>query len=192
MYTLHLRDAKTRKRPSVPDDRDALSGRLQLYMYFTLLKNLIAREPSFDFNSLWSKLDVNPAAKLPSKFLVQAQLISNNEDFGLVSLNDLVASFYKLIDDATMHVSPLLELVYYLRTSDNNREGKGSEKDVTQKEFLDSLKAAAANCKRDGAVPNEAGTSRRLDMGPSEQPPLARSKQSIHSQFSGCNFVCRC
>jgi hypothetical protein len=153
MYTLHLRDAKTRERQWIPDDRVARAGRLQLYIYFTLLENLLTREPPFDFNILWRKLDVEPDAKLPTQFLVQAHLISGNEDVELISLSDLATSFYELIRNETMHVSPLLELVYYHRPSSKNPKGKGVE---PQKD----LPAVTAGL----PARNEGGTSRQPDI----------------------------
>jgi hypothetical protein len=180
-YTLHLRDAKTRQWHSVPDDRDALAGRLQLYIYFTLLKSLITLEPPFDFGLLWRKLDINPDAKLPTKFLVQAQLVSDNEDFEPITLNDLVTSFYQLISDETMRVSPLLQLVYYLRLS-NNWKGKGV--DMGGKPLV----VVAASGEHPPAGKYEVG---QADMAQSEHPldeivsakelPLPRSRQFICS-----------
>lgn len=150
-YQFYLRDAKTRRWPSIPDDTEALAGRLQLYLYFTLLRNLITQQLPFDFDFLWRKLDLDPDAKLPTKFLVQAQLISDNEDFALVSLNDLVKSFYKLINDHTMDVSPVLELVYYLRPS---QSWKGKK--------VDRVKVVAVS--EPIIVTEQAGPSLRRDM----------------------------
>ena len=151
-YELHLRDAKTRKWPSIPDDTEALAGRLQLHLYFTLLRNMITQQPPFDFDFLWKKLDLDPDTKLPTKFLMQAQLISDKEGFELVSLNDLVKSFYKLINDQTMNVSPVLELVYYLRPSESWKRKKA-----------DRTQAVAASCKPI-IVTSQAEPSRRCSM----------------------------
>lgn len=167
-YTLRLRDAKTRHRPWIPDHKDTLAGRLQVHIYFTLLENLISREPPFAFDLLWKKLDVNPDAKLPTKFLVQAQLITNNEDFELVSLNDLVVSFFKLINNDTMHVSSTLELVYYLRPSTESRTSEQVEQDISENKPSSSQKVIASSCDhlpaKDGMIPNKVGTSQQPDI----------------------------
>jgi len=176
-YTLHLRDAKTRQWPSIPEDAEALAGRLQLYCYFTLLDNLLALEPPFDFDMLWRKLGVKPDVKLPTKFLVQAQLMSDNEDLELISLNDLVTTFYELIRDQTMHVSPFLELVYYLRQP----KGKRVEHDV-QAEPLS--KAVVEGPTKDRAIHNGVGTSREPNFAQptTKELPLSRRKSSqFHS-----------
>jgi hypothetical protein len=191
MYTVCLRDAKTRTWQSIPDNREALSGRIQLYIYLTLFENLITREPRFDFDRLWRKLGLKPDAKLPTKFLVQAQLISNNENLELISLNDLVTSFYELLKDETIRVSPSLELVYYLRPS-KSQKSKGAEQDVTRKEPLALLETVDARCERLPAIPIQVGTSRRPDEAqlerhidggvvPAKESRLSRSKQYICS-----------
>src|SRR6266511_5687266 len=108
---LQVRDAKTRKTNWMPREPDSFSGRLQLYVYRTLLRDLIAHDPPFNFDRLWKKLGVSPDAKLPIKFLVQAQLIRASDDFETVSLNDLASSFHQKVMSENMQVNRLLELV---------------------------------------------------------------------------------
>lgn len=176
-YTLHLRDAKTRQWPSIPGDAEALAGRLQLYVYFTLLNNLITLDPPFDFDMLWRKLGVKPDAKLPTKFLVQAQLISDDEDLELISLNDLVISFYELIRDQRMHVSSFLELVYYLRQP----KGKRVEHDVQGESLLEAVVANCESPTKDGDIHNGVGTSREPDIAQPTTKELPLKRKS--SQF---------
>lgn len=127
--SLQVRDAKTRKNNWMPREPDSLPGRLQLYMYRTLLRDLIAHDPPFNFDRLWKKLGVNPDAKLPTKFLVQAQLIRASDDLETVSLNDLAASFHRMTMSENLQVNRLLELVYYQRPP-AAQEGKGKGKEV--------------------------------------------------------------
>ena len=182
MHTLHLRDAKTRYWRSIPDDAEATAGRLQLQIYFTLLDNLIAREPPFDFEMLWKKLGVKPDAKLPTRFLVQAQLRSENDDLE-ISLNALVTTFFELIRDKMMQVSPDLELVYYLRPSAINPKGKGVERHAIEKDSLS--KVVSISCEGPPARINEVGTSRQHDMMQlaAKELPLSRRKPSAVRSF---------
>ena len=45
---LHLLDVKMRRQNSLPREEDALAGRLQLFIYRTLLRELIALEPPYN------------------------------------------------------------------------------------------------------------------------------------------------
>ena len=113
---LYLKDNKTRRHPSVPPHHDTLSGRLQLMLYRRLLSQLIAKSPLYDFKPLWERLGVKSSARLPTKFLVQANLISDNADFPTTSLDDVVTSWHKLVKEANIQgVNENLELVYRLR-----------------------------------------------------------------------------
>ena len=113
---LYLKDNKTRRHPSVPPHHDTLSGRLQLMLYRRLLSQLIARSPLYDFRPLWKRLGVNSSSRLPTKFLVQANLISDNTNFQTTSLDDVVTSWHELVKEANVQcVNESLELVYRLR-----------------------------------------------------------------------------
>ncbi len=154
---LHLLDAKTRRQDSLPREEDALVGRLQLFIYRTLLRELIALEPPYNFDHLWKTLGVDPAASLPTRFLVQAQLIPNNDDFATISLNDLVASWHRLVEGEKLHISLVLELVYYRRPTDNENV-KGKERDVSRnfinrgdEAITEAIAASVASCNGAGS-----------------------------------------
>ena len=120
---LYLKDNKTRRHPSVPPHHDTLSGRLQLMLYRRLLSQLVAKSPLYDFNSLWKKLGVKSSSRLPTKFLVQANLISDNTDFQTTSLDDVVTSWHKLVKEANIQgVNESLELVYRLRPPPDRKQ----------------------------------------------------------------------
>jgi exonuclease V len=120
---LYLKDNKTRRHPSVPPHYDTLSGRLQLMLYRRLLSQLVAKSPLYDFNPLWKRLGVKSSSRLPTKFLVQANLISDNTDFQTTSLDDVVTSWHKLVKEANVQgVNENLELVYRLRPPPNGKQ----------------------------------------------------------------------
>ena len=123
---LFLKDNKTRRHPSVPPHHDTLSGRLQLMLYRRLLSQLVAKSPLYDFKPLWKRLGVKSSCRLPTKFLVQANLISDNTDFQTTSLDDVVTSWHELVKEANVQgVNENLELVYRLRPpSDRKQKGK--------------------------------------------------------------------
>lgn len=113
---LYLKDNKTRRHPSIPPHHDTLSGRLQLMLYRRLLSQLIAKSPLYDFKPLWKRLGVKSSFRLPTKFLVQANLISDNINFQTTSLDDVVTSWHELVKEANVQgVNENLELVYRLR-----------------------------------------------------------------------------
>ena len=124
---LYLKDNKTRRHWSVPPHHDTLSGRLQLMLYRRLLSRLVANSPLYDFKPLWERLGVKSSSRLPIKFLVQANLISDNDtDFQTTCLDDVVTSWHELVKEANVQgVNENLELVYRLRPSPNRKqEGK--------------------------------------------------------------------
>ena len=154
---LHVLDAKTRRQNSLPREEDALAGRLQLFIYRTLLRELIALDPPYDFDHLWKTLGVDPAASLPTAFLVQAQLIPNNNDSATVSLNDLAASWHRLVEGEKLHISLVLELIYYQRPP-HNENGNGKERAVSRnfinredEGITEAIAASEASCNGAGS-----------------------------------------
>ena len=120
---LYLKDNKTRRHPSVPPHHDTLSGRLQLMLYRRLLSQLVAKSPLYDFKPLWKRLGVKSSSRLPTKFLVQANLISDNTDFQTTSLDDVVNSWHELVKEANVQgVNENLELVYRLRPPPDRKQ----------------------------------------------------------------------
>ena len=85
-------------------------------LYRRLLSQLVANSPFYDFGPLWKRLGVKSSSPFPTKFLVQANLISDNIDFQTTCLDDLVVSWHKLVKEANIQgISENLELVYRLR-----------------------------------------------------------------------------
>jgi len=118
--TLYISDAKTRQRKWLPSDEDTEQGRMQLSIYRKFLCDMLQTEPPFDFNSVWEKLRLDPATVFPTKFLQQARLLQPIEEDLSICLNDLAASWHRVVKDAKIDlVSPKLQLVYYLRPSDD-------------------------------------------------------------------------
>ncbi|KAF9531877.1 exonuclease V a 5' deoxyribonuclease-domain-containing protein [Crepidotus variabilis] len=126
-HNLFLLDAKTRKHDSIPNEEDSRAGRLQLFVYRKLLCDLLKYKKPEDFYGLWQIIDVNYTARLPTTFLVQAQLVRESEDFKTVSLDDLAQSWCKLINKVDISVSLVLELRYYKRPP---VDLKGKQKEI--------------------------------------------------------------
>ena len=150
---LYLKDNKTRQHWSVPPHHDTLSGRLQLMLYRRLLSRLIAKSPLYDFKPLWKKLGVKSSSRLPTKFLVQANLISDNGGFQTTSLDDVVTSWHKLVKEANVQgVNENLELVYRLRPLPDTKQ-KGKVISFSEVDNCDT-----ANTPKDMLAPQVAAT----------------------------------
>ena len=120
---LYLRDNKTRLCPSVPRHHNTLSSRLQLMLYRRLLSQLVAQSPLYDFNPFWERLGIKSSSPLPTKFLLQANLTSDNTDLQTTTLDDVVSSWHKLVKEANIQgVSENLELVYRLRPPPDGKQ----------------------------------------------------------------------
>ena len=120
---LYIKDNKTRRHPSIPPHHDTLSGRLQVMLYRRLLSQLVAKSPLYDFKPLWKRLGVKSSSRLPTKFLVQANLISDNTEFQTTSLDDVVTSWHELVKEANVQgVHENLELVYRLRPPPDRKQ----------------------------------------------------------------------
>ena len=125
---LYLKEYKTRPYPSFPFYHDTLSGRLQLMLYRRLLSQLVSRSPLYDFNPLWKRLKVNPSSRLSAKFLVMANLTSDNSEFQPKTLDDVVSWWHECIEEANVQgVNENLELLYRLR---NPPDGKQKSKAI--------------------------------------------------------------
>lgn len=129
-YKLFIKDNKTRRSENLPSEDDMHSGRMQLMIYRRLLSELLATNPPYNFTPLWEKLGLDPTEIFPTKFLVQARLIEDNEEFPSACLDDLVDSWHKLVKEYNIvGVDPQLELVYRLRPPPDTK-GKGKSTDV--------------------------------------------------------------
>ncbi|KAF8204015.1 exonuclease V a 5' deoxyribonuclease-domain-containing protein [Pholiota molesta] len=162
-YALYIKDSKTRKRDSLPSDADMYSGRIQLMIYRRLLSELVSTNPPYDFRRLWDKLGIDSTEVFPTRFLVQAQLIEESDQFKTACLDDLVNSWHKLVKEFNVvGVDPQLELIYRLQPPQQDRKGKDKETqqndDKSSVEDEDLAKAIAASLR---------------DMDSGEQTPVA-------------------
>ncbi|KAF8226303.1 hypothetical protein L208DRAFT_1302667 [Tricholoma matsutake] len=150
-YTLQLRDAKTRRSNYLPSHEDTLPSRIQLMLYYRLLKDLISSSPAFDFDYLWKRLKLKSSEVFSTKFLVQAGLIAETESFHMVCLDDLARAWTDLVQQlGVCEVDPSLEIIYRSRPGSpkqkhkNKGEVKAQEPILTQ-EDLDLARAIEAS-----------------------------------------------
>ena len=155
-YRLHVSDTKTRKHNSMPSDDDTLSSKLQLMLYHRLLSNLLVR-PSrtttgLDFGQFWVRLGLDPKRTLSKTFLVQAGLVSPEEDPQtalLKCLEDLVGAWRIAVD--TLHVDGIdqtLSVVYRTQPKRGSRKkarSPGSSPSPSDQEKADLARAIAAS-----------------------------------------------
>jgi exonuclease V len=116
LFTVHIIDTKTRKRPSLPLDEDMLPSRLQLMLYHRLLSKLISTNAPFDFMIFWQLVNVNPEQQLSWTFLEQTGLIAEKDNFQVLNLADLSALWHDRVYQ--LHVAGVddqLKLVYRLQ-----------------------------------------------------------------------------
>lgn len=161
--TLHLSDAKTRQSSWLPSHQDTEHGRMQLTVYRKLLVEILETNPPFNFNQVWEMLGLDSTAVFPTKFLEQAQLFRPADEDLEICLDDLVASWHKLVKDAKIDcISKTLQLVYYQRPPDDE---KGKQKAMplpipqsgTDREDEDLARAIAESLKEASGI--EVGPS---------------------------------
>ncbi|GLB35723.1 putative exonuclease V - a 5' deoxyribonuclease [Lyophyllum shimeji] len=154
---LHLIDTKTRRSNSLPSHQDTLPSRIQLMLYYRLLRDLTSTSPPFDFASFWRRLDVNPSATFSTRFLIQAELAAENDEWTTSCLNDLARSWTEMVQALDIcGVDTTLEIIYRLQPQQSQepnwksgRKGKGKMQSrsnlvVTQEE-LDLARAIEAS-----------------------------------------------
>ena len=129
---LYLKDNKTRHHPSFPLHDDTLPSRLKLMLYRRLLSQLVAKSPLYDFKPLWERLGLKSHARLPTKLISQANLISDNTGSQPRSLDDLVTLWHELVKKANIQgINENLELVYRLGSqraaSENSTAGPSND-----------------------------------------------------------------
>jgi exonuclease V len=164
-YALYIKDSKTRKRDSLPSDADMYSGRIQLMIYRRLLSELVSMNPPYDFRRLWDKLGVDSTEVFPTRFLVQARLIEESDQFKTACLDDLVNSWHKLLKEFNVvGVDPQLELIYRLQPPPQDRKGKDKEAETQQNDDKSSVE--------DEDLAKAIAASLR-DMDSGEQTPVA-------------------
>lgn len=167
-YILHIKDNKTRKNHYLPTEPDMYSGRLQLMIYRRLLSQLLETNPPYDFTTIWRKVDVDPSAIFPTKFLVQAQLIQESDGFQSSCLNDLVNMWHEEVKSLNIQgVDTNLELVYRLRPPPgriNNGKGKARPTQlppIMNQEDQDLAKAIAASLEETSTFPDRSSVVER-------------------------------
>ncbi|KAG6842379.1 hypothetical protein C0991_007509 [Blastosporella zonata] len=123
---LHLIDTKTRESNSVPHHKDTLSGRMQLMIYYRLLKDMISTSPLFNFAAVWRRLGVDPAKTFSTRFLIQAGLMGPGSTWKTSCLNDLSQAYLDTVRALDVAgVNTTLQLVYRLQGKVGNKKGKG-------------------------------------------------------------------
>ncbi|KAF8910084.1 exonuclease V a 5' deoxyribonuclease-domain-containing protein [Gymnopilus junonius] len=148
-YILCIKDHKTRNRSFLPSEPDMYPSRLQLMVYRRLFSELVARDPPYDFTALWETLGIDSKLIFPTNFLVQAQLIRDTTDFPSTCLDDLVASWHRLLEKSNiLGVDTTLELIYHLRPPDDSK-GKRKAKAVESSTSL-GHEAESSNATADG------------------------------------------
>ncbi|KAI0003844.1 exonuclease V [Russula compacta] len=179
---LCLSDTKTRRRlNTLPSDDDALSSRMQLMLYHSLLSALLS--PTFSFSVFWEKIQVNPHAQFSDAFLVQAGLARESDGRVVLEYPACLDGLENLWR-STVHslrlrgVSPILEIVY--RTNTKSKRGAASEVSrlntsddsaMTLHEARDFARAIAASLQEHEHDPDlERAIAESLrDMGPGEE-----------------------
>ncbi|OBZ79642.1 putative exonuclease V, mitochondrial [Grifola frondosa] len=143
-YRLHLSDTKTRRSKSLPSDEDTLQARLQLMLYHRLLSNLLVcqagSEPytgpiqPMDFDTLWTRMALNPFRPFSDKFMEQAGLDVSSAPSAspLRCLNDLTAAWRHAVQALDVDgVDGTLTLVYRMQPMRGSR-WKGKEKATSE------------------------------------------------------------
>ncbi|KXN88879.1 putative exonuclease V, mitochondrial, partial [Leucoagaricus sp. SymC.cos] len=122
-FTLQIIDTKTRKRPSLPLAEDTLPSRLQLMLYHRLLSRLVSPDASFDFMVFWQLASVDPHKQLSWRFLEQAGLIADANEFQVLNLADLSVLWQDLVHQLCIAgVDDKLKLIYRLQMPSKREE----------------------------------------------------------------------
>lgn len=145
LYELRIVDYKTRRSLNIPLDEDSLSSRLQLMMYHRMLSSLLEPE-AFDFDLLWSRLNLDPTKLFSTQFLkdiVWEQRQVDPTDCN-VHLNRLVSEWIATVQrqrPTLIGVSQRLQIVYRRSVFVEKRRGKGKHKATETVDVDDSLEA---------------------------------------------------
>ncbi|KAF7302809.1 hypothetical protein MKEN_01242800 [Mycena kentingensis (nom. inval.)] len=87
--SIRVSDTKTRRTDTLPSDEDAEPAKLQLMVYYRLLRAQLDQTTPFDYPTLWTALHLDPAAPFSPEFLAQ---LDGDTDASLRCLGD-VATF---------------------------------------------------------------------------------------------------
>jgi hypothetical protein len=102
-------------------------------LYHRLLKDLISPSPAFDFDSLWKHMKLKSSEVFSTKFLVQAGLITENDSFRMVCLDDLARAWADMVQQlGACEVDSNLQLVYRLQPATPKWKRKDKGKGKTQ------------------------------------------------------------
>ncbi|KAG5635655.1 hypothetical protein H0H81_010510 [Sphagnurus paluster] len=176
---LHVVDTKTRRSRTLPSHEDTLPSRIQLMLYYRLLRDLTRTSPPFDFLAFWRHLGVDPIAPFSTAFLVQLGLTEETGTWAMTCLNDLTTAWVKMIQALNIcGIDTTLEIIYRHQEQDQRRgKAKGKVKsrgwqksgssinDVITEEDLDLARAIEASL-LDVGVPetfNDFGVPLRKD-----------------------------
>jgi exonuclease V len=147
LYELRIVDYKTRRSSNIPPDEDALSPRLQLMMYHRMLSSLLEPE-AFDFDLLWSRLNLNPTKPLSAQFLKDINWEQRQVDPAdcNVHLNRLVSEWISTVQRkcaGLMGVSQQLQIIYRRSVYAGKQREKGKHKATETVDLDDPLEALA-------------------------------------------------
>lgn len=146
LYELSIVDYKTRQSSIIPLDENTLSPRLQLMMYHRMLSSLLEPE-MFDFDLLWSRLNLSPSKPFSAQFLkdiLWEQRRVDSTDCN-VNLNRLVSEWILTVQrkcPGLIGVSRQLQVVYR-RSVYAGKRGKGKHKATETEDVDDPLEALA-------------------------------------------------
>ncbi|KAG5715711.1 Defects in morphology protein 1 like protein [Termitomyces sp. T112] len=155
---LHLLDTKTRRTNTLPEDRATLPSRIQLMLYYRLLKDLTSLSPPFDFAAMWQRVGVNPTKTLSTRFLLEAGLLKENNSWNTSCLNDFSNAFVELVENLGISgVDTELELVYRLIQGDKIKRKKFREKGLAspaisqeERDLAKAIEASLINIRNSG------------------------------------------
>ncbi|KAH0838104.1 exonuclease V a 5' deoxyribonuclease-domain-containing protein [Lanmaoa asiatica] len=174
-YELRIVDYKTRRSSNTPLDEDSLSPRLQLMMYYRMLSSLLEPE-AFDFDLLWSRLNLNSTKPFSSQFLediVWEQRRVDSADRN-VHLNRLVSEWISTVQrkrPGLAGVSQQLQIVYRRSVFAGKQREKEMHKATEAVDVDDPLQALVLQEELDLARAIEESLSK---MGHEEADQVAR------------------
>ncbi|KAF9451416.1 hypothetical protein P691DRAFT_699478 [Macrolepiota fuliginosa MF-IS2] len=184
-FTLQIIDTKTRQRPSLPLYEDTIPSRLQLMLYHRLLSRLVSPEPSFDFLIFWQLANVDPAQPLSWKFLQQAGLIADKDEFQVLNLGDLSVLWHDLIHQlAIAGVDEQLKLVYRQQLY-NRRRGVQSVAPVPDDTSKPAETISSENGMANEGIVAPSSDQKRVDINTADEVEGHKGEQPIQQTVDG-------
>lgn len=121
-HTFQLIDNKTRWSNTIPSHADTLSSRIQLMIYWRLLSDMVSDKQEFDFDFLWTRLQIEPLRLFSVTFQseIMMLMLNNGLDVDGADINcleALIAPFRRTVAKLQIagNIDDSLYLVYRLR-----------------------------------------------------------------------------